>query len=208
MESLWGKLIWPCINGLHRMRQLFFKKELILIYSRPISIFHGCQVNVDIRHTSRMARSMLVVTPSPSLLTRQLLIGWRAPLRRLIPFWRSASLHTSTLSPERGLERRYWNYSEQATIQPFLSFFVPLIPVVSTPFLPARPAICLYVSGSNKRPLKVGVRMMTLRAGRLTPEERVEVAARTLTIPWRKAPSNTSRSSNVKPTEEFKLCLI
>lgn len=78
------------------------------------------------------------------------------------------------------------NNNEQAIIQPFLSFFCPLhpsIPVVSTPFLPARPAICLYVSGSNKRPLKVGVRMMTLRAGRLTPEERVEVAARTLTIP-------------------------
>lgn len=40
---------------------------------------------------------------------------------------------------------------------------------------------------------------MTRRAGRLTPEERVEVAARTLTRPWRKAPSNTSRSSKVNP---------
>lgn len=89
-------------------------------------------------------------------------------------------------------------------IQPF--FFLPLdllpsIPVVSTPFLPALPAICLYVRGSNKCPLKVGVRMMTLRAGRLTPEDSVEVAARTLTRPCRNAPSNTSRSSNVKPTE-------
>lgn len=43
--------------------------------------------------------------------------------------------------------------------------------------------------------------MMTLRAGRLTPDERVEVAARTLIMPWRKAPSNTSRSSNVNPAE-------
>lgn len=40
---------------------------------------------------------------------------------------------------------------------------------------------------------------MTRRAGRLTPEERVEVAARTLTRPWRKAASNTSRSSKVNP---------
>lgn len=46
-----------------------------------------------------MARSMLAVTPSPCLLTKQLLIGWRSPVRRLTPFWRSASLHTSTLSP-------------------------------------------------------------------------------------------------------------
>lgn len=72
---------------------------------------------------------------------------------------------------------------------------------MSTPFLPARPDICLYVSGSNKCPLKVGVRIMTLRAGRFTPDERVEVAARTLTIPWRNAPSSTSRSSKVNPKE-------
>lgn len=40
-------------------------------------VCHVCvyQVNLDINHTSSMARSMLVVTPSPSLLTRQLLIG-------------------------------------------------------------------------------------------------------------------------------------
>lgn len=78
---------------------------------------------------------------------------------------------------------------------------IPPVPIVSTPFLPARPDICLYVSGSNKCPLNVGVRIMTLRAGRFTPEERVEVAARTLTTPWRNAPSSTSRSSKVNPTE-------
>lgn len=49
--------------------------------------------------------------------------------------------------------------------------------------------------------------MMTRRAGRLTPEDRVEVAARTLTRPWRKAPSSTSRSSKVKPNPA-KLILI
>lgn len=46
-----------------------------MIYSQTGSLFYGCQVYLDIGHTSRMARSMLVVTPSPSLLTRQLLIG-------------------------------------------------------------------------------------------------------------------------------------
>lgn len=50
--------------------------------------------------------------------------------------------------------------------------------------------------------------MMTRRAGRLTPDERVEVAARTLTRPWRKAPSNTSRSSKVKPKPRKVLLII
>ena len=159
------------------------------------------QIHVDVSCTSRMARSMLVVTPSPSRLTRQLLIGWRDPLRRLIPFWRSASLHTSTLSPENNQTKSRGTKSALF----FFFFFLILcplsssIPVVSTPFLPARPAICLYVSASSKCPLKVGVRMMTLRAGRLTPEDSVEVAARTRTMLWRKAPSSTSRSSNVRP---------
>lgn len=49
--------------------------------------------------TSRMALSMLVVTPSPSRRTRQLLIGWREPLRRVAPFFSSDFLHTSKLSP-------------------------------------------------------------------------------------------------------------
>lgn len=38
------------------------------------SVSHFC-VHLNIDHTSRIALSMLVVTPSPSLLTRQLLIG-------------------------------------------------------------------------------------------------------------------------------------
>lgn len=159
---------------------------------------------ININPTSRIALSMLVVTPSPSRLTRQLLIDWRTPLRRLIPFWRSFCLHTSTLSP-RGKEykhyyKRYFK-SPQCQITRHSELLPVALPVVSTPFLPARPAICLYVSGSSKRPLKVGVRMMTLRAGRLTPDERVEVAARTLINPWRKAPSSTSRSSNVNPAQ-------
>lgn len=113
--------------------------------------------------------------------------------------------HTFTWKWKCNKEENSYCSLHMLQAQSFISVFhfcprAASIPVVSTPFLPARPAICLYVSGSNKRPLKVGVRMMTLRAGRLTPEERVEVAARTLTMPWRKAPSNTSRSSNVRPT--------
>lgn len=42
---------------------------------------------------------------------------------------------------------------------------------------------------------------MTLRAGKFTPDESVEVAARTLIKPWRKAPSMMSRSSKVRPGE-------
>ena len=83
------------------------------------------QIHVDVSCTSRMARSMLVVTPSPSRLTRQLLIGWRDPLRRLIPFWRSASLHTSTLSPESNQTKSRGTKSELC----FFCFFLnPLSP--------------------------------------------------------------------------------
>ena len=99
-----------------------------------------------------MARSILVVTPSPSLLTRQLLIGWRAPLRRMMPFWRSASLQTNTLSPERGATK--WHHTKEESCLHLVSsrdvdsnIQDQSIPIVSTPFLPARPAICLYVSG-------------------------------------------------------------
>lgn len=79
-------------------------------------------IHVVVSPTSSIARSMLVVTLSPSLLTRQLLIGWRAPLRRLIPFWRSTSLHTSTLSPERSQTKSCETKSE------LCFFFYPLSP--------------------------------------------------------------------------------
>lgn len=152
---------------------------------------------------------MLVVTPSPSLLTRQLLIGWSEPLSKLMPLCRSASLQTSRLSPQKQNTAKTrlrffflllsFKVKSKHAFSSLSIFSIAFLPVVSTPFLPARPDICLYVRGSSTCPLKVGVRIITRRAGRLTPEERVEVAARTLTRPRRKAPSNTSRSSKVKP---------
>ena len=44
--------------------------------------------------------------------------------------------------------------------------------------------------------------MITLLAGRLTPDESVEVASRTRRDPERKPPSMISRSSKVRPEEE------
>ena len=73
------------------------------------------------------------------------------------------------------------------------------IPSVSTPFLPARPAICLYARVSITRPPNIGDLTMTRRAGRLTPEDRVDVATSIFTKPWRNAPSTMSLSSKVKP---------
>lgn len=74
---------------------------------------------------------------------------------------------------------------------------------MSTPLRPARPTICLYVSMSSRCPLNTGVLMITRRAGRFTPEDKVEVATRTLRKPWRKAPSRMSRSSNVRPKSKI-----
>ena len=76
-------------------------------------------------------------------------------------------------------------------------------PTVSTPFLPARPTICLYVRISRIRPLKIGVRIITRRAGKFTPDERVEVAAKTRIWPWRKALSMISLSSKVRPKKSY-----
>ena len=70
---------------------------------------------------------------------------------------------------------------------------------MSTPFLPARPIICLYVRVSRIEPPNTGDRIMTLRAGKLTPDDSVEVATRTRIDPLRKPPSTMSRSSKVKP---------
>jgi hypothetical protein len=42
---------------------------------------------------------------------------------------------------------------------------------------------------------------MTLRAGKLTPDDRVEVATRILRIPCLKEFSTMSRSSKVKPAK-------
>ena len=76
------------------------------------------------------------------------------------------------------------------------------IPAVSTPFRPALPIICLYVRKSINCPWNTGVRMRTRRAGRFTPEDRVEVAIKTFSMPCRKAPSTMSLSSKVRPVEK------
>ena len=52
---------------------------------------------------------------------------------------------------------------------------------------------------SISAPWKVGVLISTRLAGRLTPDERVEVATSTFSVPPLKAPSKMSRSSNVRP---------
>ena len=46
---------------------------------------------------------------------------------------------------------------------------------------------------------------MTLRAGKFTPELKVEVATRTRIIPLLKAPSTISRSSYVNPARKTHL---
>ena len=53
-------------------------------------------------------------------------------------------------------------------------------------------------------PPNTGDLMITLRAGRLTPEESVEVASRTRRDPERKPPSMMSLSSKVRPEVEKK----
>lgn len=55
---------------------------------------------------------------------------------------------------------------------------------------------------SRTDPPNTGDLIMTRRAGKLTPDERVDVATRTRTDPVRKPPSIMSRSSKVKPREE------
>ena len=90
--SIQADILW--FTGNTSNNDLVWKTCVVSKYSRVFSVLCNCTV------TSSMARNILVVTPSPSLLTRQLLIGWRLPLRRVIPFCRSASLHTNTLSPE------------------------------------------------------------------------------------------------------------
>lgn len=50
--------------------------------------------------------------------------------------------------------------------------------------------------------------MMMRRAGRFTPDESVEVAARTRIRPCRKAPSMMSRSSKVRPEEMWLLVTL
>lgn len=60
-----------------------------------------------------------------------------------------------------------------------------LSPFVSIPVRPARPAICRYLVPSIKsRPIR-GCRKITLRAGRLTPAAKVDVAVKTRTSPLR-----------------------
>ena len=86
---------------------------------------------------------------------------------------------------------------------PLKKMMFPL-PAVSTPFLPALPIICLYVRKSISWPWNTGVRIKTRRAGRFTPDDRVDVAIKTLRIPCLKAPSTMSRSSNVKPGNKNK----
>jgi len=76
-----------------------------------------------------------------------------------------------------------------------------LSPAVSCPIRPARPIICLYVWESRDLPWNTGERIMTRRAGRFTPELKVEVATSTLKAPERKQASRMSRSSNVKPVK-------
>jgi hypothetical protein len=50
----------------------------------------------------------------------------------------------------------------------------------------------------------MGDLMMTLRAGKLTPEDKVEVATRTLIRLFRKPPSTMSLSSKVSPAKKKK----
>jgi len=48
-------------------------------------------------------------------------------------------------------------------------------------------------------PRNIGVRIITRRAGKFTPEDSVEVATSTLSPPNLNAPSTISLSSNVSP---------
>lgn len=67
------------------------------------------------------------------------------------------------------------------------------------PILPALPIICLYVNALIGFPANNGDRIITLRAGKLTPELNVLVAIMTRRDPFPKALSMMSRSSNVSP---------
>lgn len=73
------------------------------------------------------------------------------------------------------------------------------VPWESTPIRPALPTICLYERISIGWLRNDGERIITLRAGKLTPEDSVDVATSTFKVPLRKFPSMMFLSSSVKP---------
>lgn len=67
------------------------------------------------------------------------------------------------------------------------------------PIRPARPIICLYTFEHIGFPPNMGDRIITRRAGKLTPELNVLVAMITRIVDLQNELSIMSRSSNVNP---------